>query len=123
MALLEVREKLVRDQSHELRVRFYHDSFSRASLNLWQHRDTGKIDRFQFSFRESVFEMKEGGALRFGRLDEGENLMGVKRSPVMILNDAIDMTALQSAISYLSQQPMTPELREILDVFRRELKT
>ncbi len=121
MALLEVREKLLRDQSHELRMRFYHDSFSRASLNLWQHRDTGKVYRFQFSFRENIFEMTEGGTLRFGRLDEGENPMGVKRSPVMILSDSIDMVALQSAVSYLSRQSLTPELAEILEVLRREL--
>lgn len=124
MALLEVRNDIVMQHGRELRKRFYHDGGKRCSVVLWQRQSDQGIDRFQASLPGHVFEWKVDSALRYAREDEGDNPMGMKQSPVMMMGSKVNKKALDEFIKYLEQQKSDVDelLHSVMDILSGELQ-
>ncbi|MCB1200749.1 MAG: hypothetical protein KDK41_08895 [Leptospiraceae bacterium] len=115
MPLVEVRNDIVKQHGHQIQKRFYHDGKKRCSVNLWVRKSDSLLERFQASLPGHVFEWKENGMLRYAREDEGDNPMGMKQSPVMLMTDKVNQRALKEFIRYLKIQ-MTDRMQELQPV-------
>lgn len=103
MKLIEVRENLLKQEKGDIRKRFFQDTSAKLTLYIWQNRiaEAGNnIERYQISYKDSIFEWSPEKGLRYGKLDEGDNPMGMKRSPVMYMSAELNQTALARLVNY-----------------------
>lgn len=106
MRLIEVREELLKQEKGNVRKRFFQDASARLTLYIWQQRDAARGDnilRYQISYKDSIFEWSPEKGLRYGKVDEGDNPMGMKRSPVMYMSAEINKQALVRLVNYFMQ--------------------
>ena len=115
--LNEINQKILKQNNAEVLYRFLQDIHAKVNIFIWQHQGENAnaqfgIKKVQFSNRDHIIEWKENKNLKYGRVDEGENPMGIKRSPVMILREEVDPKAFQQILTYL--ETVKPEsLKEI----------
>lgn len=103
MKLIEVRENLLKQEKGDIRKRFFQDTSAKLTLYIWQNRIAemgNNIERYQISYKDSIFEWSPEKGLRYGKLDEGDNPMGMKRSPVMYMSPELNQTALARLVNY-----------------------
>lgn len=114
MALQKVSDKYIRQNENDYHVQFFFDSFGRASLHIWMDQKTGEWEKFELSFRESFLEWRKKQGFRFGTIDEGEELMGIKKSPVVHLTQEFKKGFLEKVVAYLKLQNHSPEIDQVL---------
>ena len=123
--LIEIDQKVLKQEQKNIVYRFFQDIHHSINLFLWQlqnHPVSGDfgIQKFQFSYREHILELKAGGALKYGMVDEGENPTSIKRSPVMILQTELSKKAFDFLTWYIDQIELSflPEKSYIEKVFK-----
>jgi len=122
--LIEIKKELVRQEHQILEKRFLQDSQNRMTIYIWQLPGDapGEMLKFQISYKEDIFEWSAQTGLRYGSLDEGDNPMGMKRTPIMTMADSLDQKAASRITEYLEPHATKPELNFILSIIQSARK-
>ncbi len=124
MPLHEVDQKILKKEKNDIVYRFLQDLGNKINLFIWQKAEQVEntenfgIEKFQFSHRSHILEWREGAPLKYGQVDDGSNPMGMKRSPMMMLQSTINRKAFELIVGYLEQQELAPDLRHILKTLK-----
>ena len=121
--LVEVRRELVRQDHRYLQKRFLQDATSRIAIYIWQlpDDDDGEMLRFQISYKEVAIDWAAERGLRFASVDDGDNPMGMKRSPILHEENSLQSKQVQRLCDYLGEHADKPALRFIRDMLVREV--
>jgi len=122
--LIEIRKELVRQEHQVLEKRYLQDSQNRMTIYIWQLPGDapGEMLKFQISYKEDIFEWSAQKGLRCGLLDEGDNPMGMKRAPILMMADSIDAKAAARVSEYLQSLASKPDLNFILTIIQSAKK-
>lgn len=102
MPLREVSSNVLK-KDRSWNYRFLQDHRSGITLHIWQGLDDAVIYKYQISDRRHMIEWKSE-LLRYGRVDEGENPMGIKQSPVVAMTDNPPAETVKMFRNYLNRQ-------------------
>ncbi len=121
--LIEVRRELVRQDHRYLQKRFLQDAHNRIAIYIWQlpEDDEGEMLRFQVSYRDIALDWAAERGIRLASVDDGDNPMGMKRSPVLHAEKQIRKQSVERLCDYLAEHPEKPSLIFIRDVIQAEL--
>lgn len=121
--LVEVRRELVRQDHRYLQKRFLQDAASRIAIYIWQlpDDDDGEMLRFQVSYKEIAIDWAAERGLRFASVDDGDNPMGMKRSPILHQENSLQATQIQRLCNYLDEHAEKPALCFIRDMLVRDV--
>ena len=121
--LVEVRRELVRQDHGYLQKRFLQDATSRIAIYIWQlpDDDDGEMLRFQVSYKEVAIDWAAERGLRFASVEDGDNPMGMKRSPILHEENSLQTKHIQRLCDYLDEHAEKPALRFIRDMLVRDV--
>lgn len=128
MPLFEVQGKFLKEDKSGLTYRFFQDAAKRVSLYIWQDDKTAdsfekKLKRFQLSYQDLLVEYKQDGEMKYARVDDGSNPMGVKRSPQMFMQTSFneaDRKEFDNFFTYCDRQSKNlVELQTIRSIIER----
>lgn len=116
--LVEVRRELVKQDHQYLQKRFLQDAQQRVSIHIWQLPGDAEEEmlRFQIAWRELAFDWSADRGLYVAKFDEGENPMGMKRSPLLLVQSSADRREVEKLCDYLRQFPEKRSLQFICKV-------
>lgn len=124
MTLFEVDQKYLKYKSEIDSYRFIHDPFNRISIHLWQEKpenfpeSEGSITRFQVAMDNRIMEWKNSRLL-FGEVDSGDDEFGIKRSPVMMMSENIDMEFIKKIVPVLKENQNIAGLKFIIQIIEK----
>lgn len=121
--LVEVRRELVKQDHRYLQKRFLQDARNRVAIYIWQlpEDDEGEMLRFQITYRETAVDWAAERGLRFAIVDDGDNPMGMKRSPILKQEKSVDLKPIEKLCSYLEEHADRLSLRFIHDLLVRDV--
>lgn len=121
--LVEVRRELVRQDHRYLQKRFLQDAHNRVAIYIWQlpGDDESEMLRFQVSYRDIALDWACERGMRMASVDDGDNPMGMKRSPVLHAEKALRIPAIERLCDYLAEHPEKPSLLFIRQMIETEL--
>lgn len=121
--LVEVRRELVRQDHRYLQKRFLQDAHNRIAIYIWQlpEDDEQEMLRFQVSFREIALDWTAERGMRLASVDDGDNPMGMKRSPLLHAENTLQRQSVERLDEYLTDHPEKPALICIRDIIRKEV--
>lgn len=121
--LVEVRRELVRQDHRYLQKRFLQDAHNRIAIYIWQlpEDDEQEMLRFQVSFREIALDWTAERGVRLASVDDGDNPMGMKRSPLLHAENTLQRQSVERLDEYLTDHPEKPALIFIRDIIRKEV--
>lgn len=122
--LVEVKREFVKQDHRFLIKRFLQDARNRIAIYIWQlpEDDVGEMLRFQITYKEFAIDWKAERGIRFARVDEGDNPMGMKRSPILEATDSVGRLAMERLCTYLEEHAVVPSLPFILHTIETSLK-
>jgi len=128
MPLFEVSHKHLKQDEAGILYRFFQDSKEDLNLYIWQNEnmieasDFG-IEKFQIAHKNHILEWKKNSKLKYGRIDEGDNPMGMKRSPMICLREEVDVDELKFIIFYIKNidDNKLKEKNFLLDIMNSKL--
>ncbi len=123
--LVEVKHEFVKQDHRILKKRFLQDAQNRTAIYIWQLPEdaANEMLRFQITYKEFAIDWKAEHGIRFARVDEGDNPMGMKRSPVLEATDSVGRIAMERLCTYLEEHELVPSLPFILHTIETSLKT
>lgn len=121
--LVEVRRELVKQDHRYLQKRFLQDAHNRVAIYIWQlpGDDENEMLRFQVSYRDIALDWAAERGMRLATVDDGDNPMGMKRSPVLHAEQALHLPAIERLCDYLAEHPEKPALLFIRQLIKTEL--
>lgn len=121
--LVEVRRELVKQDHRYLQKRFLQDAHNRVAIYIWQlpGDDENEMLRFQVSYRDIALDWAAERGMRLATVDDGDNPMGMKRSPVLHAEQALRLPAIERLCDYLAEHPEKPALLFIRQLIKTEL--
>lgn len=116
--LVEVRRELVKQDHRFLQKRFLQDAHNRLAIYIWQlpEDDDGEMLRFQVAYREIALDWAAERGMRLALVDDGDNPMGMKRSPVLTAENKISQRAVERLCEYLDEHSDKVSLRFIRQI-------
>ncbi|HRP70377.1 MAG TPA: hypothetical protein PLY93_12660 [Turneriella sp.] len=120
--LVEVRRELVKQDHRYLQKRFLQDAHNRLAIYIWQLPDDAADEmlRFQISYREIALDWAAERGIRYASVDDGENPMGMKRSPVLKQEHSVRESLLTKLIDLLKGYSDKKSLQFIIDIIENE---
>lgn len=120
--LVEVKRELVRQDHRYLQKRFLQDAHNRLAVYIWQlpDDDDGEMLRFQVSYREIALDWAAERGIRFASVDDGENPMGMKRSPILMQEHSLKNAMIEKLVAHLDEYADKKSLCFVRDVIRRD---
>jgi hypothetical protein len=121
--LIEVRRELVRQDHRYLQKRFLQDAHNRIAIYIWQlpQDDDREMLRFQVTYRDMALDWAAERGLRFASVDDGDNPMGMKRTPILNAENSVSKQAVERLCQYLSEHPEKPALQFIREIIQKEI--
>lgn len=121
--LVEVRRELVRQDHRFLQKRFLQDARNRIAIYIWQlpEDDEKEMLRFQISYKEMAIDWAAERGLRFASVDDGDNPMGMKRSPILHEENSVKTTQIQRLCDYLDEHAEKQSLQFIRNMLVRDV--
>lgn len=121
--LVEVRRELVRQDHRYLQKRFLQDAHNRIAIYIWQlpDDDEGEMLRFQVAYRDIALDWAAERGMRLASVDDGDNPMGMKRSPVLHAETQVRRQTVERLCEYLTDHPEKPSLLFIRDIIKTEI--
>jgi|JI8StandDraft_1071087.scaffolds.fasta_scaffold103612_2 hypothetical protein len=121
--LVEVRRELVKQDHRFLQKRFLQDAHNRLAIYIWQlpEDDDGEMLRFQVAYREIALDWAAERGMRLAIVDDGDNPMGMKRSPILTAENTINEGAVRRLCEYLDEHSDKVSLRFIRQVILSEV--
>lgn len=119
MALIEVKRERVRQDHRYLIKRYLQDASRRLTIYIWQlpEDDDGEMLRFQISFREIALDWAAERGMRYATVDDGDNPMGMKRSPILSPEHSLERRMVERLLEILAEfsgQPSVEFIRQVL---------
>ncbi|MBS0619586.1 MAG: hypothetical protein JSR44_15475 [Spirochaetes bacterium] len=113
--LIEVRRELVKQDHRFLEKRFLQDAHLRLAIYIWQlpGDDEGEMLRFQISYKDTAIDWSAERGVRLAHVDDGDNPMGMKRSPILQAANSINTLAVERLCAYLAEAHDRPSLQFI----------
>ena len=120
--LVEVKRELVKQDHRYLQKRFLQDAHNRLAVYIWQlpDDDDGEMLRFQVSYREIALDWAAERGIRFASVDDGENPMGMKRSPILMQEHSLKNAMIEKLVTHLDEYADKKSLCFVRDVIRRD---
>lgn len=120
--LVEVKRELVRQDHRYLQKRFLQDAPSRLAIYIWQlpDDDEGEMLRFQVSYKEIALDWAAERGMRYAFVDDGDNPMGMKRSPILQDTKRIRGLQVERLVGYLENYAERPSLQFIRKIIERD---
>jgi len=121
MPLFEVNRRFLQQKSENETYRFIHDPRNRISLHIWQKNPEipgeipSEITRFQVALENSILEWKNK-KVSFGQVDSGEDVFGIKKSPVMMMSNEIDHSFLKKIVPVLRENENIAGMKFIIQI-------
>jgi len=128
MILFEVNQRFLKYQSENETYRFIHDPRDRISLHIWQKKEISPdesspaITRFQVAMGEHILEWKDS-RVTYGQLDSGEDLIGMKRSPVMVMTETVNPLFVEKIAGILNENRNIAGMEFIIEVIEKSVST
>jgi hypothetical protein len=121
--LVEVRRELVRQDHRYLQKRFLQDAHNRIAIYIWQlpDDDEGEMLRFQVAYRDIALDWAAERGMRLASVDDGDNPMGMKRSPVLHAETMVRRQSVERLCEYLAEHPEKRSLLFIRDIITEEI--
>lgn len=121
--LVEVRRELVRQDHRYLQKRFLQDAHNRIAIYIWQLPEDNEAEmlRFQVAYRDIALDWAAERGIRLASVDDGDNPMGMKRSPVLHAETQVKRQSVERLCEYLAGHPEKPSLLFIRDIINQEL--
>ena len=121
--LVEVRRELVRQDHRYLQKRFLQDAHNRIAIYIWQlpDDDEGEMLRFQVAYRDIALDWAAERGMRLASVDDGDNPMGMKRSPVLHAETMVRRQYVERLCDYLADHPEKTSLLFIRDIIAAEI--
>lgn len=121
--LVEVRRELVRQDHRYLQKRFLQDAHNRIAIYIWQlpDDDDHEMLRFQVSYKDIALDWAAERGMRYATVDDGDNPMGMKRSPILNSENHVNQQAIERLCSYLAEHSDRPALNFIRKIIMDEL--
>ncbi len=114
MPLHEINSNILKKDGSQYLYRFLQDVHQSVTLHIWQKKEAMNIapdfgvEKFQLGHADKIIEWN-GTSLTYGDVDLGEARIGMKQSPMMIMQSAVNVKELEFCRDYLN----IPEHREI----------
>ncbi|MBV6493714.1 MAG: hypothetical protein LDLANPLL_01737 [Turneriella sp.] len=123
--LVEVKRELVKQDHRYLQKRFLQDAHNRLAVYIWQlpDDDDGEMLRFQISYREIALDWAAERGMRYASVDDGENPMGMKRSPILKEEHHVQRVAVDKLLSLLREYDEKKSLQFICKIIEDEKAT
>lgn len=127
MILFEVHQRFLKNQSDKETYRFIHDPRDRISVHIWQNKPSSpdetpiEITRFQVAMGDNILEWKDSH-LTYGEVDSGEDLVGIKRSPVMIMTETVNRSFVEDLVPVLKTNEGIAGMKFIIEVIEKSLE-
>jgi hypothetical protein len=123
--LVEVRRELVKQDHQFLQKRFLQDAQNRITIYIWQlpDDDEGEMLRFQVSYKEIALDWAAERGIRYATVDDGENPMGMKRSPILNPENSVNRVELERLCGHLDSYGERASLAFIQKIVHQELLT
>ncbi|MBN8221189.1 MAG: hypothetical protein J0L53_09710 [Spirochaetes bacterium] len=120
--LVEVKRELVKQDHRFLQKRFLQDAHNRLTVYIWQlpDDDDGEMLRFQVSYKEIAVDWAAERGIRFASVDDGENPMGMKRSPILTQERSLKHAMLERLVAQLDSYSDKKSLRFVRDTIDRD---
>lgn len=120
--LVEVKRELVKQDHRFLQKRFLQDAHNRLTVYIWQlpEDDDGEMLRFQVSYKEIAVDWAAERGIRFASVDDGENPMGMKRSPILTQERSLKNALLEKLVAQLDSYTDKKSLRFVRDTIDRD---
>lgn len=120
--LVEVKRELVKQDHRYLQKRFLQDAQNRLAVYIWQlpEDDDGEMLRFQVSYKEIALDWAMERGMRFASVDDGENPMGMKRSPILLQQHSLKHIQVERLVEYLDDYAEKKSLRFVRDIIVRD---
>ena len=121
--LVEVKRELVKQDHRFLQKRFLQDAHNRLAIYIWQlpEDDEGEMLRFQVAYREIALDWAAERGMRLAIVDDGDNPMGMKRSPILTAENKINQQSVQRLCEYLDEHSEKVSLRFIRETIISEV--
>lgn len=121
--LIEVRREFVKQDHRYLQKRFLQDAHLRLAIYIWQlpDDDEGEMLRFQISYKDMAIDWAAERGIRLANVDDGDNPMGMKRSPILHAANSIDTLAAARLCAYLAEAHDRPSLQFIRERIESEV--
>lgn len=121
--LVEVRRELVKQDHRYLQKRFLQDAQKRLAVYIWQlpDDDEGEMLRFQVSFKEIAVDWAAERGVRLASVDDGENPMGMKRSPILTAENSVSRLLVERMLACLDEYDTKGSLRFIREIIAGEV--
>jgi hypothetical protein len=115
--LVEVKRELVKQDHRYLQKRFLQDVQNRLTVYIWQlpDDDDSEMLRFQVSYKEIALDWAAERGIRFATVDDGENPMGMKRSPILTQERSLKHTMIERLVKHLDEYSEKKSLRFVRD--------
>lgn len=120
--LVEVKRELVKQDHRFLQKRFLQDAHNRLTVYIWQlpDDDEGEMLRFQVSYKEIALDWAAERGIRFASVDDGENPMGMKRSPILTQERSLKHVMVEKLVALLDEYADKKSLRFVHDTIVRD---
>lgn len=121
--LVEVRRELVKQDHRYFQKRFLQDARNRIAIYIWQlpEDDDNEMLRFQVSYREIALDWAAERGMRLAIVDDGDNPMGMKRSPILTAENKVNRLPVLRLCEYLDEHAEKVSLRFIRDIIVSEV--
>ena len=121
--LIEVKRELVKQDHRFLQKRFLQDAPKRIAIYIWQlpEDDEGEMLRFQVAYKEIAIDWAAERGRRCATVDDGDNPMGMKRTPLLHAENSLQLKPIQRLCDYLDEHAEKPSLRFIRDLIVRDV--
>ena len=122
MGLFEISNHLLKQNIEGLDFRYLQDPDEKITLYLWQTRtEHPTIEKYQISTSEHMLEWNKDHQVKYARIDEGFNPMGMKRASLMYMQANINNEILYYFENYLKSQKKDYhiEVEQILHTFEK----
>lgn len=116
MSLFEVRSEYLKKKYPDKRPRMFQDGALGLFIHVWENLESGKMEKIQVSWGDNILEWSPG-KLRTGCFDEGDNPMGMKRSPLMNFSNDQNSPFVKRVCRELDHSG-NAYLKEMADTFR-----
>ena len=138
MALFEINPKYLQFKSDTEIYRFIHDLENRVSIHIWQNKSDSNqspehdknisengeiaINRFQVAMDNSILEWKNGH-INFGEVDSGDDVFGMKKSPVMLMSDQVDNEFIKKIVPVLKENENIAGIKFLIQIIEGSAKS
>ncbi len=124
MSFYEINRKILNQNQGGYLYRFLSNAGEGMSVFLWQTQEDEKLEKFQISLKNQTLEWsRKEGKLKYGNIDEGDNPMKMKKSPLIMMGEKIPAGFAQEVFGIIDKDDIKefPELKKIKALIRKEI--